>query len=1287
MTPAIQNITNGNEAVPNEISGETASKIAEYMRMGMSSKDAYVKGLYDNMVARAKKRGVYTGWKKYDQSSDMGDAETLNADCAGTGWCTGGSVGTANSHLSGGDFYLYFDNGDPQVAIRTNDGEIAEVRGRGPSQNITSPKYDIEAEKFIVGNDGPTGGNEYLYDRNFRKMAVELMKTGKLPEDGYKYYDQYGSFMAPKPKMSYSNTFEKEYTDAFNQYEFANDEIFNDSTKTLNTSFRYTEEGQGNELIKYIKGDIIGTTGIERLGREYPVNMPLLESVNGGIILNSANTLILPKLKSVDFIFARNAIDVDIKSLEECKAIQLDQAISLIAPKLKEVSRVIQADEATQVDLRGLKKAGSIRLNQLMDKAKVVDLRNLEESESVDINIGYGGSLNLPKLKKAKFVYLQTGNETIGKNYGGEVYVPKLEVPENIKINTEVLQSTKDVFMAKAQRMPRPEKFTWIDSETGKTYKMLSGADFADVTRAFMGQEIMTPMGVMTPEELLKIYEMDSQKDRDKAMGMSFMPAREKERTERIPASGAELTASLVASGTSLESFGKGTLIQLAESYGIELPKDAKRGEIIDAINGRQNTQKQEAEVPTTPTPQPPTGAQFTPDYTSTYPTSEKGFYSQLQKTIDEKMPNKASVQQIMAIVDPTKGSGVKPEEIKWSNLEGFLEGKSSVTKQEVSDYLKNEGQIQFEEKYLAVEKNKTEEEIINEYTPEYIREQLQNWREVEMAPNDSFDDELENPKADKKQLLKLAKDYADSLDMTLGEFFDTTDAQNTPNARPTAINDPKYGTYVTPDGQNYREVVMTMPSFESKIKRLKELQNLPRTEENIAEFNRLSKETKPPNWTSEYTDSHFPDIPNYVAHMRLNERKDAEGNDGLFIEELQSGRHQKGRKQGYQGESEGMKTALAKAGLTMKSDGWNSAAIDKEGYEVVPDVANMTGERPLSSKGFRKATPEEASALDEARKFPIGTTPDAPFRKDWPVQLFKRALRDAIAGEKDWVGWTKGIDQVNRYENSIRQSVDSIEWTKSSDGTTLVNAIKRGESTFAGRVGTDGKFTSTHPEVGGKTLDEVIGKGMAEKIMSGGDTGTLKGKDLTIGGEGMKGFYDQILPKEIGKYVEKKFKGKVEQSEIVTGERYADPLHDIPQEAQDRIFNQVEKQLEKEGIFEDDENVDQDEYRDLFMERQRDLSEEWAKANSKGTKTYKIWKVKITPEMREAIQTEGQPQFTPEAATPQPSATSATKTLENVRLLTNSFNAGNGGILKNIKLIVPDNKKKLPLQELMINR
>ena len=233
MVPLIQNISNGNEAVPNEVSGATASKIAEYMRQGMSSKDAYAKGVFDVIQARAQKRGVFTGWKKYDQSSDMGDAETLNADCAGTGWCTGGAVGTANSHLSGGDFYLYFDNGEPQVAIRTENGHIAEVRGTEKStQRITKPEYDTEAERFIRSGEGPQGGEEYLHDRNFRKMAIQIMKEGKLPEEAYKYYDQDGNFMAPKPKqIDYGNGFEPEYIQPFKQYAPKPEDVFEIETQ------------------------------------------------------------------------------------------------------------------------------------------------------------------------------------------------------------------------------------------------------------------------------------------------------------------------------------------------------------------------------------------------------------------------------------------------------------------------------------------------------------------------------------------------------------------------------------------------------------------------------------------------------------------------------------------------------------------------------------------------------------------------------------------------------------------------------------------------------------------------------------------------------------------------------------------------------------------------------------------------------------------------------------------------------------------------------------------------
>lgn len=39
-------------------------------------------------------------------------------------------------------------------------------------------------------------------------------------------------------------------------------------------------------------------------------------------------------------------------------------------------------------------------------------------------------------------------------------------------------------------------------------------------------------------------------------------------------------------------------------------------------------------------------------------------FYSQLERVLAAKMPNAASPEQVRAIIDPSKGSGIKPEEM-----------------------------------------------------------------------------------------------------------------------------------------------------------------------------------------------------------------------------------------------------------------------------------------------------------------------------------------------------------------------------------------------------------------------------------------------------------------------------------------------------------------------------------------------------------------------------------------------------------------------------------------------
>lgn len=563
------------------------------------------------------------------------------------------------------------------------------------------------------------------------------------------------------------------------------------------------------------------------------------------------------------------------------------------------------------------------------------------------------------------------------------------------------------------------------------------------------------------------------------------------------------------------------------------------------------------------------------------YPTSERGFYSGLQKTIDEKMPAKASPQQILSIVDNPQNA--KPEEVKWSNLAGFLEGKQSVTKQEVLDYLKNEGSVKFEEVSTQLtEKQKGEIEWAKK-TWDNLKKEYQDLQEKWASEKDPIK---------KAQIAEEASSIEQNMDDLDNEIKESTKLQKT-----------QYSQYVLPNGENYREVVLTMPTgaenaelaYNDYNQSLREKYGvediglvISEQEREIAQklYEKINE-----GYRGEYTSSHFRDIPNYVAHMRLNERPDSEGRNGLFIEEIQSDRHQQGREKGYAGE------------------GTN----EMEEFEKLRDI-------PASQR-----TQEQQARFDELSfkvlKSQERGIPDAPFRKDWSVQMFKRALRDAIEGDKEWIGWTKGETQAERFDISkqvdeIRHYPDMgygedkyirIELDLANGQKHLLSVNKETGNTISG-VGP--------AEWSGKPLAEIIGKETADKILSGqgedkvsepqglarlgGTTPknykSLSGEGLKIGGQGMKGFYDQILPKEVGKYV-KKWGAKVEEG---------------------KIGQSISK-----------EDMDMGDISDA-------TPEELAQLEAQGMVTgpsVKIWKVAITPEMRESIKNEGQIAFMPKVA------------------------------------------------------
>ena len=160
----IKNISDNNSVAVPVIGGDAAA-VVEGLRKGLNFKDALIQARIS--LSKESKRRVernFTGWKVYKQSNKEEDAVILNQDVAGTGWCTGSAVSTARSHLSGGDFHVYYEAGEPLIAIRTQNGRMAEPpRGAHEGQFCTDREEQI-AFDYIRSGNGIIAGNAYIAD-------------------------------------------------------------------------------------------------------------------------------------------------------------------------------------------------------------------------------------------------------------------------------------------------------------------------------------------------------------------------------------------------------------------------------------------------------------------------------------------------------------------------------------------------------------------------------------------------------------------------------------------------------------------------------------------------------------------------------------------------------------------------------------------------------------------------------------------------------------------------------------------------------------------------------------------------------------------------------------------------------------------------------------------------------------------------------------------------------------------------------------------------------------------
>lgn len=323
--------------------------------------------------------------------------------------------------------------------------------------------------------------------------------------------------------------------------------------------------------------------------------------------------------------------------------------------------------------------------------------------------------------------------------------------------------------------------------------------------------------------------------------------------------------------------------------------------------------------------------------------------------------------------------------------------------------------------------------------------------------------------------------------------------------------NPEKYGNYVLPGGENYREILIRAPVKNEGItvKENTELQKL------VMKSDRTPSETQRMNELGAKADSadvlfrssHW-DERNVVSHVRLNERT-YQDKPVTFIEEIQSDWAREGRDKGF--------IDPKRAELQSEFESLQNEFKDKYGR----DWWGKTGEiDPVKLKRWEDLT----RVLDE---MPDSKIPSSPLLKNWQETSVKRSLLEAVKNKSEYMAWINGEQTSARY--NLSTMVDLVAWSKlgESGGKDLSLSSKDG-TLIKFTIDSKGEITNTYTGADnswkGKKLDEVLGKGLADKIMAN-EKGDLSGDGLKFGGEWAVNLYD----KQFKSIVEDLTGGKVE--------------------------------------------------------------------------------------------------------------------------------------------------------------
>ncbi len=481
-------------------------------------------------------------------------------------------------------------------------------------------------------------------------------------------------------------------------------------------------------------------------------------------------------------------------------------------------------------------------------------------------------------------------------------------------------------------------------------------------------------------------------------------------------------------------------------------------------------------------------------------------FVSQLATQIEnapKALENAPAAQWRMWINNSTAKLGVKKDEIVWSGVDDYLamRGKDKVSKAEIAAFLSENG-TKVQDVVLGKEWQASEEmrhaltgetRTVLSYTPEQWMEHSSRFERIAQSWQRNGDSN------------KAEKYFA--LSEEAGRLAEELDSETGSTERM-----PKFSQYVVPGGENYRELLVTLPEKSSASPERAEYERWarkyngnPNSTSAEQEYERTTGRVAPPPRTMtamnadkalNFKSSHF-DQTNILVHLRMDERTDADGNPTLFLQEIQSDWGQEGKKKGFAGRVPTDAEIIEHFGL---KDGADPAEYRQE-------------------------------MMDNVAKKSIPNAPFVTDTKSWVALGLKRAIMYAVQHGMTRVAWANGEQNAGHYD--LSKQVRSIAWTgRHNDAEKNVTITPMNGNDIEFVVDPDGLVRGyggvTGNEFDNKKIDDVIGKEMAERLMSE-PYGDVRGNGLKVGGEGMRAFYDQIVPQVANDVLKKLGGGKVE--------------------------------------------------------------------------------------------------------------------------------------------------------------